>query len=195
MRMGQGRGCLTESIIRRIDRENRAVWFRRMEKRMRRIIWQAMRETLRFLVLTAGTSLFAFVIVPAMELQAERTLIIAEMLAVLAFGTWLGGWIYGPKKNKRDPQTAAGLEGAGAMGKLNEMGFTLLQGVPEGTCPECAVKHPQEQPHNRDSLFYQYKFYNEHGRWPKWEDAMAHCPEEVKMLWIEQLQKLGISIK
>ena len=56
MRMGQGRGCLTESIIRRIDRENRAVWFRRMEKRMRRIIWQAMRETLRFLVLTAGTS-------------------------------------------------------------------------------------------------------------------------------------------
>ena len=101
MRMGQGRGCLTESIIRRIDRENRAVWFRRMEKRMRRIIWQAMRETLRFLALMAGTSLFAFVIVPAMELQAERTLIIAEMLAVLAFGTWLGGKIYEPGRNRR----------------------------------------------------------------------------------------------
>lgn len=100
MRMGQGRGCLTESIIRRIDRENRAAWFRRMEKRMRRIIRRAVGETLRFLALMAGTSLFAFVIVPAMELRPERTLIIAEMLVVLAFGTWLGGWIYGPKKRK-----------------------------------------------------------------------------------------------
>ena len=100
MRMGQGRGCLTESIIRRIDRENRAVWLRSLAKRIRHIIRRALRETLRFLVLTAGTSLFAFVIVPAMELRPERTLIIAEMLAVLAFGTWLGGWIYEPKKRK-----------------------------------------------------------------------------------------------
>lgn len=100
MRMGQGHGCLTESIIRRIDRENRAVWLRSLAKRMRRIIRRAVRETLRFLALMAGTSLFAFVIVPAMELRPERTLIIAEMLVVLAFGTWLGGWIYGPKKRK-----------------------------------------------------------------------------------------------
>lgn len=100
MRIGQGRGCLTESIIRRIDRENRAVWLRSLAKRMRRIIRRAVRETLRFLALMAGTSLFAFVIVPAMELRPERTLIIAEMLVVLAFGTWLGGWIYGPKKRK-----------------------------------------------------------------------------------------------
>lgn len=100
MRIGQGRGCLTESIIRRIDRENRAVWLRSLAKRIRHIIRRALRETLRFLVLTAGTSLFAFVIVPAMELRPERTLIIAEMLAVLAFGTWLGGWIYEPKKRK-----------------------------------------------------------------------------------------------
>ena len=101
MRMGQGRGCLTESIIRRIDRENRAVWLRRMEKRMRCIIRRAMRETLRFLALMAGTSLFAFVIVPAMELRPERTLVIAEMLAVLAFGTWLGSKIYIEKASKK----------------------------------------------------------------------------------------------
>ena len=100
MRIGQGRGCLTESIIRHIDRENRAAWFRRMEKRMRCIIRRAMRETLRFLALMAGTSLFAFVIVPAMELRPERTLVIAEMLAVLAFGTWLGSKIYQPGKRK-----------------------------------------------------------------------------------------------
>ena len=101
MRMGQGRGCLTESIIRRIDRENRAVWLRRMEKRMRRIIRRAVGETLRFLALMAGTSLFTFAVVPAMELRPERTLIIAEMLVVLAFGTWLGSKIYIEKASKK----------------------------------------------------------------------------------------------
>ena len=101
MRMGQGHGCLTESIIRRIDRENRAVWLRSLAKRMRRIIRRAVRETLRFLALMAGTSLFAFAIVPAMELRPERTLVIAEMLAVLAFGVWLGGKIYEPGRNRR----------------------------------------------------------------------------------------------
>lgn len=97
MKIGYG---LTESIIRRIDRENRAVWLRSLAKRMRRIIRRAVRETLRFLALMAGTSLFAFVIVPAMELRPERTLIIAEMLVVLAFGTWLGSKIYQPGKRK-----------------------------------------------------------------------------------------------
>ena len=101
MRMGQGRECLTECIIRRIDRENRAAWFRRMEKRMRRILRRAVGGTLRFLALMAGTSLFTFAVVPAMELRPERTLIIAEMLAVLAFGTWLGGKIYEPGRNRR----------------------------------------------------------------------------------------------
>ena len=101
MRIGQGRGCLTESIIRRIDHENRAAWLRSLAKRLRRIIRRAMRETLRFLVLTAGTSLFTFAVVPAMELQPERTLIVAEMLAVLAFGTWLGGWIYEPRRKRK----------------------------------------------------------------------------------------------
>ena len=101
MRIGQGRGCLTESIIRRIDRENRAVWLRSLAKRMRRIIRRAVRETLRFLALMAGTSLFAFAIVPAMELRPERTLVIAEMLAVLAFGTWLGSKIYIEKASKK----------------------------------------------------------------------------------------------
>ena len=101
MRIGRGRGCLTESIIRRIDRENRAAWLRRMEKRMRRVIRRAVGETLRFLALMAGTSLFAFVIVPAMELRPERTLVIAEMLAVLVFGTWLGSKIYIEKASKK----------------------------------------------------------------------------------------------
>lgn len=98
MKIGYG---LTESIIRRIDHENRVACLWSLAKRTRRIIRRAMRETLRFLALMAGTSLFAFVIVPAMELRPERTLVIVEMLAVLAFGTWLGGRIYGPWRKRK----------------------------------------------------------------------------------------------
>lgn len=39
------------------------------------------------------------------------------------------------------------------MGFLKDLhGMTLLGNVPEGTCPECAVKHDPQQPHNKDSL-------------------------------------------
>ena len=37
------------------------------------------------------------------------------------------------------------------MGYLKKIyGMALLGKTPEGTCPECAVKHDPEQPHNRD---------------------------------------------
>ena len=64
----------------------------------------------------------------------------------------------------------------------------------EGTCSECATDHDPKLPHNQQSLFYQYKFYNEHGRWPVWEDAMAHCSEEMKAFWRSELKKLGVDI-
>jgi hypothetical protein len=67
----------------------------------------------------------------------------------------------------------------------------LLSAAPE-TCPECGVKHHPEAPHNRDSLFYQYYFYNKHGRWPTWEDAIAHCSEEIKQATREILKEHGI---
>ena len=79
------------------------------------------------------------------------------------------------------------------MGILKDIyGITLLDKTPEGTCPECAVKHDPELPHNRDSLAYQYKFYDKNGRWPTWEDAMAHCSEEVKDAWQQVLRKYEI---
>lgn len=60
------------------------------------------------------------------------------------------------------------------MGYLNNKhGMTMIGATPPGTCPECAVAHAPDQPHNRDSLCYQYKFYDAHGRWPTWEDAMT----------------------
>lgn len=73
-------------------------------------------------------------------------------------------------------------------------GMQLLTNVPEGTCPECALKHDPKQPHNQQSLFYQYKFYGQHKRWPTWKDAMEHCSDEVKEFWIRELSEQGIKI-
>ncbi len=73
-------------------------------------------------------------------------------------------------------------------------GFTLLP-APAGTCQECAVKHQPEQPHNQQSLFYQYHFYGQHGRWPTWTDALAHCTPEVRQVWVECLAKHGVTVE
>lgn len=61
-------------------------------------------------------------------------------------------------------------------------------------CQECAVEHEPEMPHNQQSLFYQYKFYNEHGRWPTWLNSMAHCTEEMQALWRIELLKRGVQL-
>jgi hypothetical protein len=68
-------------------------------------------------------------------------------------------------------------------------------GVPPGTCTECAVKHEPGQPHNQQSLVYQYSFYDKNGRWPTWKDAMAHCSDEVKKRWICGLKDHGVIIE
>lgn len=79
------------------------------------------------------------------------------------------------------------------MGVLQEVyGITMLGKVKEGLCPMCACKHEPDEPHNRGSLTYQYRFYDEKGRWPKWKDAMAHCSEETKKFWIEYLMEKGV---
>lgn len=79
----------------------------------------------------------------------------------------------------------------------NEQGhlhpFKLIP-APPGTCPECAVNHEPDQPHNRESLLYQYTFFDKHGRWPTWADAMEHCPEWVKLAWTEALAEKGIAV-
>lgn len=81
------------------------------------------------------------------------------------------------------------------MGFLKERhGMTMFGATPPGTCPMCAVAHDPAQPHNRDSLAYQYKFYDEHGRWPTWADAMAHCTSEIKAYWREALEQRGVNV-
>lgn len=71
--------------------------------------------------------------------------------------------------------------------------FAMFPAAP-GKCAECAVEHAPEMPHNQQSLFYQYKFYNEYGRWPTWEDAMAHCTDEMKEYWRQALRERGVAI-
>ena len=71
-----------------------------------------------------------------------------------------------------------------------ESGVYLLPCAPN-VCQECAVDHEPEQAHNAQSLYYQYKFYGEHGRWPTWEDAIAHCSDKLRTFWIAELTKAG----
>lgn len=61
-----------------------------------------------------------------------------------------------------------------------------------GTCPDCAVFHDPEMPHNPASMYYQVKFLMAHGRDAKWSDAMAHCTDAVKAYWKEALLESGI---
>lgn len=60
--------------------------------------------------------------------------------------------------------------------------WTLMP-PPAGKCSQCAVAHEPEQPHDAQSPYYQYAFYAEHGRWPTWADALAHCSDEVYDRW------------
>lgn len=72
---------------------------------------------------------------------------------------------------------------------MNE-GFTLLP-AGEGKCPRCAVDHEPGQAHNQQSLFWQYHFYSQRGRWPTWKDAIEHCAPDLREFWEKELKKQG----
>lgn len=65
----------------------------------------------------------------------------------------------------------------------------------EGTCPECAVAHAVTSPHNAQSMFYKYYYFNQHGRWPDWMDALEHCPLDVQLLWLFELGMAGVDVE
>lgn len=73
--------------------------------------------------------------------------------------------------------------------------FRLMKDLEPGLCEVCGVKHEPESPHNAQSLFYQYNFYDKNGRWPTWKDAMEHCEPMMKGLWIEALMEKGVKIE
>lgn len=70
----------------------------------------------------------------------------------------------------------------------------MLLPPPADVCQECARDHDPDMPHDKQSLYYQMKFQLEHGRGATWADAMAHCSDEIKALWTEELQKLGVEV-
>jgi hypothetical protein len=72
--------------------------------------------------------------------------------------------------------------------------FTNMLPAAPGRCPECATEHPPEQPHNRQSMFYQYSFCQQHGRWPTWNDAMSHCSPATQRQWREGLREIGVDV-
>ncbi len=75
------------------------------------------------------------------------------------------------------------------------LGSWMLLKTPPGTCPECAVKHAPTEPHNQQSLAYQYDFFGKNGRWPTWKDAMAHCAPDVQQRWTEALATKGVKVE
>lgn len=61
-------------------------------------------------------------------------------------------------------------------------------------CQECAVKHDPTQPHAADSLYYGVKYKMEKNQEPSWLTAMAHCSDEIKKIWTEELTNIGIDV-
>jgi len=68
--------------------------------------------------------------------------------------------------------------------------MNLLAPAPD-KCPICAIAHEPFEPHDAQSLYYQYRFFAAHGRWPTWADAIAHCSPEMEAAWERVLRKLG----
>lgn len=64
--------------------------------------------------------------------------------------------------------------------------------IPPGprACPLCATIHQPGQPHERDSLYYQYRFFKWQGRFPTWKDAISHCKNKAAV--IKDLEKRGV---
>jgi hypothetical protein len=78
--------------------------------------------------------------------------------------------------------------------KHPHLGTFALLPVALEKCPECAVEHTPEEPHNQQSLTWQYSFFGRIGRWPTWADAMAHCSEPIQAAWRSELSKAGVQI-
>lgn len=70
----------------------------------------------------------------------------------------------------------------------------ILLPCAHNVCQECAVDHDPKMPHDQQSLYWQYKFYQQNSRWPTWEDALSHCTPEVQDYWRDSLKKRGIMI-
>ena len=60
-----------------------------------------------------------------------------------------------------------------------------------GRCPVCAATHAPEKPHMVNSLWYQMRFRQDHGRFATWADATRHCDDRVLGEILRKAQKGG----
>lgn len=80
------------------------------------------------------------------------------------------------------------------MSQTASTGRMMLLPPAADRCQVCATKHEPQLPHNQQSLYYQMAFNIEHGRGPTWKDAMEHCDDTMKRLWITELAKHGVTV-
>src|SRR5471030_595135 len=78
--------------------------------------------------------------------------------------------------------------------KCEEIAYFKIMPPPPGCCQECGIQHDPKLPHNVAQLHYQYTFYARERRWPSWVDAMAHCTDQVRDAWTQELVKHGVDI-
>ena len=64
----------------------------------------------------------------------------------------------------------------------------------KGQCAYCAAVHLPNEPHNAQSLYYQYRIYGERGIWPNWGNAMEHCDGATRQRWKAELVSRGVTI-
>lgn len=76
---------------------------------------------------------------------------------------------------------------------MTENKMVLMKPHPDA-CQVCAREHEAHLPHDQQSLYYRMTFHAQHGRYPTWADAMAHCGPSTKHKWCSALRDHGIAI-
>jgi hypothetical protein len=86
------------------------------------------------------------------------------------------------------PSTVTTVDMATGKETTKPMNWGLLPPA-AGKCQVCAGEHAPHEPHNAQSLYYQYAFYGATNpqRWPTWADAVAHCSPGMQARWKEEL--------
>ena len=78
--------------------------------------------------------------------------------------------------------------------KVQRMGTMTLLPPKPSACQKCAREHEPSYPHDQQSLYWHTWFKMQHGRSPTWDDALAHCDEEMYGQWKRGLAKHGVRL-
>lgn len=58
-------------------------------------------------------------------------------------------------------------------------------------CQSCATDHKPEDPHNWQSMHWQYWFYGQTGRFPKVLDAFEHTTAAMRYAWKRHMMDMA----